>query len=477
MHSLRARLSLTHILVALVAVVVVAGLASFLIQRGFDNLADQQARIDAEDIADRLVDYYDRRGTWRGVELFLRRRFPLLQANSPLQRRRMQLVDQSGAVVFDSSQIRASRQLVPLITGVRAPILVNGVEVGSVLASNARDELTGAERDFLARMRFSMIVGSLAAGGVALVAGLISAAQVTNPLRSLTAAARRLADGERHEPLSAPTDRELADLANAFNLMASELERQEQLRRHQVADIAHELRTPLSVLRLQLESLEDGVEQPTPTLLASLTEEVGLLNRLVDDLRLLSLADAGQLTLQIEALDVADVLASIATRSATRARQLGIALQVVPTQGLMVAADPQRLAQILGNVVENAMRYTSRGGSITISATESLGVIAPQQAIKGQTGKPIRRKSMPARDSQLISFSVTDTGPGIPEEEQTRLFERFWRADRARTRETGGSGLGLAIVQRLVELQGGQVSVTSQVGQGTTVTVRLPAVR
>jgi signal transduction histidine kinase len=296
---------------------------------------------------------------------------------------------------------------------------------------------------------------------VALVVGIVSAAQVTGPLRTLTVAARRLASGARHEALPMPVDRELADLATAFNTMAAQLELQEDLRRQQVADIAHELRTPLSVLRLQLESLEDGVEQPTPALLESLTEEVGLLTRLVDDLRLISLADAGQLTLNLEQLDVGDTLRQAAASAAARARQQQITLNTnLPPTPLTIIADPQRMAQILGNLIENAIRYTPSGGIITLAAISSTDAIyrAPAHQIT----------------AMVVVFSVRDTGPGIPPADLTRLFERFWRADRARARETGGSGLGLAIVKRLVDLQGGRVWATSQLGQGTTVHVALP---
>lgn len=460
MRSLRNRLTFTHMLVALVAVAVVAGLATFLIQRGFDSLADRQAQLEASDAADQLADYYDRRGNWRGVESVLRRRFPLLQTGALAQRRHIQVLDQQGNVIFDSVASRINRQTRLIQSNMQAPVSVNGAVVGTVVVGSARDQLSQAERDFLIRVRLSVLIGSISALFVALVVGAVSAAQVTGPLRTLTVAARRLASGGRHEALPMPADRELADLAMAFNTMAAQLEQQEDLRRQQVADIAHELRTPLSVLRLQLESLEDGVEQPTPQLLGSLTEEVGLLTRLVDDLRLISLADAGQLSFNLEALDAGDTLRQATASASARARQQGITLQTnLPTPALTLYADPQRMAQVLGNLVENALRYTPRGGTITLAAiSDTLQRIDPAQ-----------RQSGPC-----VVVSVRDSGPGIPPEDLARLFERFWRADRARARETGGSGLGLAIVKRLVELQGGRVWATSQLGQGTTFSIALP---
>jgi signal transduction histidine kinase len=476
MRSLRSRLTLTHILVALVAVVVVAGLTSWLIQRGFDNLADTQALSEAEDLADRTGEFYARRGSWRGIELAFRRRYPVLRAGDPIQRRQVQIVDERGTVVFDSLSPGASRKQELIRNAVAAPIDVDGQTVGRVLVGSPRQQLTSAERDFLMRVRLSVLIGSVTAVTLALLVGLFSAARVTRPLQSLTAAARQLAAGARHEPLAVPADRELAEMAIAFNTMAAELEHQQILRRQQVADIAHELRTPLSVLRLQIESLEDGVEQPTPALLGSLTEEVGLLNRLVDDLRLLSLADAGQLNLRLEAVDAGDALRQASASASARARQQGIALVVEPPEaGLLAQADMQRLAQVLGNLVENALRYTPNGGRVTISASALAEPPAAQPAAPPRGRFSTRPLAGPAAQRRSVVFTISDTGPGIPPEDLARIFERFWRADRARARETGGSGLGLAIVQRLVELQGGRVWATSQVGQGTTFHVALPA--
>jgi signal transduction histidine kinase len=273
-----------------------------------------------------------------------------------------------------------------------------------------------------------------------------------------------------------PPDAELAELATAFNSMAAELERQQQLRRQLVADIAHELRTPLSVLRVQLESLEDGIEQPTPTTLASLSEEVGLLTRLVDDLRLLSLADAGQLSLAIADVDAVAAAERVVRTATTRARQQGVDLRAeLPMVGsdagppLRVLADPQRLAQVLGNLVENALRYTPTGGVIVVRV-RGMG-----DGGWGLEDQLLRPSPHPPSPIPCIVFEVADTGPGIPADQLSHIFERFYRTDKARARETGGSGLGLAIVQRLVEMQGGRIWASSAVGRGAIFHVALPA--
>ncbi len=458
MHTLRSRLTLTHTLIALIAVMTVTALATILIQRGFDRLASERGRNQARDIAQALGDYYDANGNLADAPAVIQQHI-LDQGGAPP--RRIVLANPNWRVIFDTREGVLSlrgRILLPFLREQATPVrAADGRIIAYVLApvSDTQD-LSQYERDFLARVYLSMIAGSLLAGTVALVVGVLIATRLTRPLRHLTSAARRLAAGERHDPLPPPPDAELAELATAFNTMAADLEHQQQLRRQLVADIAHELRTPLSVLQLQIESIEDGIEQPTPTVLASLAEEVRVLTRLVDDLRLLSLADAGQLSLAIAAVDAGEALEHAVTAASARARQQGINLRCEPPAGdgpLLVAADPQRLTQMLGNLVENALRYTPRGGDVTLRIAA--------------------RSDM--RQNGHVVIEVADTGPGIPPEELTRVFDRFYRADRARARETGGSGLGLAIVQRLAEMQGGRVWATSVTGKGTSFFIALPA--
>ena len=466
MTSLRQRLTFTHALIGLIAVVTVAALTTALVLRSFDRLRTQ-ASITAA--TDRLADFYDLHGDWRGVDVALRRQFagPLAGVR-PAARPHVQLLDEHSQIIFDSNRPRARGAVIPPIAGDNRPIVVGGRTVGTLIfVPGAAEQVTTAtERDFLARLYLSVLGGSVLATLVALLVGLLITRSLTRPLRSMTLAAQGLAAGVTHTPLAVPADRELADLAHAFNAMAADLDKQERLRRQLVADIAHELRTPLSVLRLQVESIEDGVEQPTAAVMGSIGQEVGLLQRLVDDLRLLSLAEAGQISLAVERLDAQAALARTAAIYAPRARQQGIELRVAPASALPeVAADPQRLAQVLGNLVENALRYTPPGGVVTLRVAPD----APAQSAPLRTALPTL-VSPPA-----VVFEVSDTGGGIAAADLPHLFDRFFRADRARSRETGGSGLGLAIVQRLTEAMGGSVAVESTIGSGTTFRVVLPA--
>jgi len=473
MKSLRSRLTFTHALVALVAVVIVAVLATGLIRAAFNRFTPQT---DADMLATQIGDRYEQWGGWGGVADRIRRarqsrQFDQTALGRWFRNRRVQIVDSQGYLVFDSAG-PAQRRIVPRIPGgTESPVIVDGQQVGSIIVSGQRAILNQAERSFLGVVYLSVIGGSVLAALVALAVGLVITGRVTRPLRTLRDAAQRLAIGARHEPLPIPPERELAELAISFNTMAAKLEHQQRLHRQLVADIAHELRTPLSVLQLQIEGLEDGIEQPTPPTLHSLAEEVSLLTRLVDDLRLLSLADAGQLSLAPEELDAAAIVGRAVATAMPRARQQQIDLRAErPSQALAVVADPQRLAQILSNLIENALRYTPAGGQVTLRVSSQLGVLSSEFMAETLT-----TQNSKLRTQNWAVFEVADTGAGIPPDELPLIFERFYRTDKARARETGGTGLGLTIVQRLVEMQGGRVWASSAVGRGTTFHVALPA--
>ncbi len=450
MHTLRTRLTLAATLTALITVAIVAVISVTLIRRGFDRLAVEQRRDQAAQVAERLGRFYAERGSLPDSPL---ERRVFSDQNADILPRRMVLTDANWRVRFDNRGGAISLRGLPLPLRLRnqAVAATNADQVvGYVLVPFSGDtsELGTYERDFLARIYLSVLVGSvlacLAAAGIAALA----ARQLTAPLAQLRDAAARLASGARHEPIAPPPDAELAELANSFNQMAAQLEQQQQLRRHQLADIAHELRTPLSVLQLQIESVHDGIAAPTPELIDSLGEEVTLLTRLVDDLRLLSLVDAGQLSLTLEAVDATAAISRALQAAAPRARQQQITISSTPAGvPLLVRADPQRLAQILGNLIENALRYTQPGGQVVVAAQRGGGG---------------------------VQITVRDTGVGIAPADLARIFETFYRADQARTRETGGSGLGLAIVQRLVTIHGGRVWAESTMGIGTTIVVELP---
>lgn len=283
---------------------------------------------------------------------------------------------------------------------------------------------------------------------LAMALGMRAWRGIAQPLGAVMEAADALAEGD----LSArvPMDRpgEFGGLARSFNRMASELERAEQARRNLTADVAHELRTPLQIIQGNLEGVLDGVYEPTMAHIGDTLEETQLLARLVDDLQLLALAEAGELSLRLERVDVRELLADVATSFGGQAQAAGVTLRLaLPEEGqsLTVSADADRLDQVLGNLVANALRHTPAGGAITLSAS--------------------------AQDGGL-HIAVVDTGSGIPEDELPYVFDRFWRGDKARS--GAGSGLGLAIASQLVAAHHGRIEVASAVGKGTAFSVHLP---
>ncbi len=448
MRSLYRRLTMTHTLVALLAVLLVGLLASGLIMRSYVQISSEQnlnqARMLARRMSASLAQYYTTNRSWRGIEDQLNARMAELGETAS----RVVLADAKGRVIFDSDDELDGRMMLPRMRLSAVPVLAGTREVGLVAVLPSTEQETLAQRTFVRSLIWIVGGGSLLAVTGALGVAIIVARRLVYPLRSLTNAAHRISSGARHEPLDLPAETELAELAHAFNGMASELARQEDLRRQMVADIAHELRTPLSVMQLQVESIEDGIVPPSTEAVTALGSQISLLTRLVEDLRLISLADAGQLALNLQPLGASQALSNAAAAAEPRARQGGVDLRLEPAPPLpTLYADPQRLAQILGNLIENAIRYTPAGGSVTLRV---------------------------AHDSPMITFTISDTGPGIPAAEQPHIFDRFYRTDRARARETGGSGLGLAIVQRLVAAQGGRVSLESHPGQGATFIVQLP---
>ena len=291
------------------------------------------------------------------------------------------------------------------------------------------------------------------AGVAALVLVLSVAVTVTvgtrlvRPLRALTDAARR--PTQQHQRVPVTTNDEIGHLAAAFNDLTERRERLEDQRKAMVSDVAHELRTPLSTIRSWLEAAQDGLAASDEAFVASLLEEALLLQHIVDDLQHLAQADAGRFRLHPEPLSLPELLDQVAAAHRGRAETAGVTLttRLPDTAALTLYADPVRLRQTIGNLLSNAIRHTPPGGAVTLSCRS-------------------------AGDEVVIE--VADTGSGIAADDLPRVFDRFWRADKSRSRQTGGSGLGLAIVRQLTEAHGGTVSVTSTPNTQTVFTVRLP---
>ncbi len=279
---------------------------------------------------------------------------------------------------------------------------------------------------------------------VAVLATVFAGGRLVRPLRALTGAAQRMRDGDDTARVRLKGSDEIAQLALAFNEMADIRSRNEEQRKAMVSDIAHELRTPLSNIRGWLEAVEDGVTKPDKAFVASMMEEALLLQHIVDDLQDLAMADAGKLRIHPEHVHLSAILSQVAAAQKPKDVHLFVRTEGEPE----LAADPVRLRQAVGNLVTNALRHTPPGGSVTIAGRQ---------------------------EGPWTVIDVIDTGAGIGPDDLPKVFDRFWRAEKSRSRQGGGSGLGLAIVRKLAEAHGGTVSVASTLGEGSTFTLRLPS--
>ncbi len=467
-HSLWFRLVGTLAAATVVALGVVTVTANAVTARQFDIYSTRSSAIWAAQIAPVLAEQYRQDGDWHQAQDALvnpwrippRTRQPGSMPNMMGPQGRpanmwgmmnihVLLIDRDGNVVADSQEVLQGQRVDPDVAQQGTPIVVDSQQVGSVIAIPAdaadRAQLT---RNFLSTVAGSVILAAMASGFVTLVLGTWLFRRITKPLDQLRQAARTVESGELAARVPITTRDEFGVVADAFNQMTARLEKQQRLRKQMVSDIAHDLRTPLSVMQGTIEAMQDGVLQPDKSELDNLHQEVGRLTRLVEDLRTLSLVDEGQLRLEIRPVDVATTVEQVARSLMTLAEGQKITLKArVKRPIAAVGADEDRLVEVLTNLLDNALRHTPEGGLVNIEASQV---------------------------EQSVEIRIQDSGVGIPEEDIPFIFERFWRGDKSRSRESGGSGMGLAIARQLVELHGGTISAQSKVGEGTIFTVRLP---
>jgi len=448
-------------LMAVFTVVILIGIGGALLLAGRTTEVEFRRYAHAsesrwEDTAADLTGYYTAHGSWDGVASLLRRGQGRGAGTGPPLR----LADAAGRFVADQTGagVGQTASADELETGL--PILVDGERVGTLLTPGG-EWLTVEQETFLEQMRVTLIVSGGAALVVALVLGALLVRSITRPLQQLTDASRTIAAGDLDTRVSVRSHDEVGQLADAFNLMAADLARAEKARRHQTADVAHELRTPLTVIQGALEAMLDGVYPTDRENLQAALAQTHTLSRLVEDLRLLALADAGQLYLHTAPLDLVPFLREMVETHQIQAQERGIDLALeTPASLPLVEADRDRLAQVMGNLLSNALRYVSEGGHVTVRA-EAQGPVLSGAEGSGAEGRE-------------VIVAVADDGPGVPSEDLPHLFERFWRGDRARRRATGGSGLGLTIARELARAHGGRLWAESVEGEGSTFAFALP---
>lgn len=449
MRSLTFRLTLAFLVVSLTSIALVAFFSGRVTSTEFDSFIASQNR---ENLIAQLTDYYQNNDRdWKGVDRLWRpggHMGPM--GGGPMGGQgNAALADATGIILIGAENERPGKRLTSNDLKQWTPLTYEGQVVGYI-QTRSMPMMSAAGAAFLARVNGALRAAAIGASALALILGASLARALTRPLRELTHASRAIAQGDLERRVNIPSQDELGELASAFNQMGHNLARARDLRRQMTADIAHDLRTPLSVILGYAEALRDGVLPPDPETFSLIHSEAMRLQRLIDDLRTLSLAETGELPLNRRPVSPNELVERAVAAHLPRAVANNLTLSARLAPNLSdIQADADRLAQVLGNLLDNAFKHTPAGGQIICHATPEAG---------------------------RVVFAVEDSGAGIAPDDVPHVFERFYRADKSRTREpeSGGSGLGLAIAKSIVEAHGGRIWVNSQLGQGTTFYFELP---
>ena len=452
MRSLAVKLTLAFLFVGLIGAVLVAVIVRQRTQAEFDRFIQSR---NGTALAERLADYYQENGDWEGVERVLRPDQP--GGVGPGQGYFAQgltfvLIGRDGKVIIGGRVENIGRPIPKSDLKDATAIEVNGEIVGWVLprSSPFPSGIVSPEMAFLRNVNQAALLSALAAAGVALALGGLLAYTLTRSLRELTVATQKVAGGDLGFQVQVRSKDELGELATSFNQMSADLAHANQLRRQMTADIAHDLRSPLSVILGYTEALNDSKLEGTPEVYDVMYKEAGHLNHLIDDLRTLSLADAGELPLTLQPIHPHELLSDVARAHQQQAERKNVTLRVDAVPDIpKIIIDPHRMVQVLGNLMSNALRYTPKGGEIVIGASS---------------------------ENSTVRIFVKDNGPGIEAEDLPHIFDRFYRTDESR-QHNGETGLGLAIAKSLVDAQGGSISVESATGRGTTFYITFPGIK
>jgi signal transduction histidine kinase len=452
--GLVAKVLLAFGLVVLAALLAFSFLANQTAAREVRGFMFRGGMTDNALLAEVLADYFRVHGSWEGVG-------PLLSDPTPWHRMMggmgpqppgmtggmlpdVSLSDTEGRVIAGAQP--RGRVMPSSDLSVGTPILVDQQIVGVLVVSGPAVSTLG--ESLIGRVARGIWIIGAVTGLAAVLAGAMLVSGLLKPVRELTSASRALASGDLGRRVPVHSQDEVGELSAAFNQMAENLQNAEQLRRDMTADIAHELRNPLAVLQAHVEALADGVYPPTAEHLAPVLDQAKLLSRLVEDLRTLALADGGQLSLDRVPSNLKALAQRVVESYERQAADAGVRLRLDGEPALALV-DPMRVEQILGNLISNALRHSGQAGEVFVRVGRGPG-------------------------GERAVVSVTDQGDGIPEDALPRIFERFYRADRSRTRAEGGTGLGLAIARQLVEIQGGEIRVGNRPEGGAEFTISFP---
>ncbi len=446
MRSITFRLVLAFIAVSLISTLLVVLFTRWRSREEFRTFLIDQNR---PGIVVAFADYYQQHGSWQGISTAKLNPQQTPMSAAPFDPGPFTVVDSSTDKVVLAGQGYQVGSVVSLsnISG-GIPIQENSKTVGILLIDRPVYRISQPGSAYLDRISLQIFLGGLIAIALALLLAVFLSRTLTRPIRELTAATSVVSGGNLAQQVPVRSRDELGQLATAFNRMSADLARSLNLRRQMTADVAHELRTPISIILGHAEAIHDGVLPASSETFEIIREEAEHLEHLVDDLRTLSMADAGELRLVLRLYSPQKLLDDALRIYTHRAQQHKVALSVVATEiSAEIEVDPQRMQQVFANILENALRYTPENGHITMSAS-----------IVGDS----------------VEMRVQDSGPGVSVEDLDKIFERFYRAATSRTRDEGGSGLGFAIARSIVERHGGKIWAETRPGQGLTVVIKMP---
>ncbi len=459
MRSISTKLILAFVSIGIISVGAIVITARWNTREEFIRFLSDQSK---STIVSELSDYYAQNGSWQGAEIiFQQGNYPAQPTfgtgtgsgagAGPNRPTPFVLTDQQGNVLIPNDRYKAGDKVSSDDLDLGMPITNADQVIGVLVPMRIPFQGRPREVEFIQRINLTLLYGALIGAVIALLLGIFLSRTITRPIRELTAATHAVSEGDLSQQVPVRSKDELGELAKAFNKMSTELQRSVNARKQMTADIAHELRTPLSLILGHAEAVHDGVLKPTRENFEIIRDEAGRLEHLVNDLRTLSLADAGELSISLQIIEPERLLREVASLYQYQTRQKDIALELdIDSSLATIEVDPGRMTQVLTNILDNALRHTPAGGRIVLSAKEV---------------------------NDQIELALQDSGPGLDAEELARVFERFYRTDSSRQRDgemSGGSGLGLAIAKSIVQAHGGQVSAEFEAGKGLKVIVSLP---
>ncbi|MBZ0296882.1 MAG: HAMP domain-containing protein [Anaerolineae bacterium] len=444
-RSLTFKWVVTLLLSSLTGVTLVGLFAYRTTVNEFDRLRVEQIK---STFMTEVTTYYQDHGSWDGInEALGMSREPDSEQRDSNFIQVFALTDTDGVIVLGIGPYHVGEEATAQQLSEGIPVTIDEEQVGTVLLALPPPRLDPREQVYVDRTNQALFIGAIGASAIALLIGILLSRQFLRPLSDMMTAIAAMRRGELKQQVPVRSQDELGELAQSFNEMSVQLHQATHMRKQKTADIAHDLRTPLMVISGYLEALRDGTLSPTQARFDTMNQEVVLLKRLTEDLRTLSLADAGELKLIYQPVPPRELLEQVKQSFEPIADEEGITLKLESEDNLPdVNVDRERMVQVLGNLVSNALRYTPSGGTITLRAQQ---------------------------DHAQVRLIVSDTGTGIAEDKLANIFDRFYRTEESRHQDSGESGLGLAIAKSIVEAHHGVIVAESRLGAGTSLIITL----